>query len=62
MSFAKELHEIIGEKTEDGIKEKPIINYKKCNIFIHTLNQWMIIEKNLDIASDIEHQKIILLP
>lgn len=57
MSFAKELHEIIGEKTEDGIKEKPINNYKKCNIFIHTLNQWMIIEKNLDIASDIEHQK-----
>ena len=27
------------------------------DIFIHTLNQWMIIEKNLDIASDIEHQK-----
>lgn len=57
MSFAKELHDIIGEKTEDGIKDIPIKNYKKCNIIIHTLNQWMIIERNSDIYSTIEYQK-----
>ena len=57
MSFAKELHDVIGEKTEDGIKDIPIKNYKKCNIIIHTLNQWMIIERNSDIYSTIEYQK-----
>lgn len=57
MSFAKEVHEIIGEKTDDGIKDVPIKNYKKCNIIIQTLNQWMLIERNSDISNTIEDQK-----
>lgn len=60
MSFAKELKEVIGQKTEDGIVDTPVENYKKCNIFINTKNQWMVIEKNADISSSIESQKNII--
>lgn len=60
MSFAKELHDVIGEKTDEGIKDIPIGNYKKCNILINTLNQWMIIEKNTDISQSIEGQKNLI--
>lgn len=60
MSFAKELHDIIGQKTDIGIIDTPIDNYKKCNILINTKNQWMIIEKNTDISSKIETQKNII--
>ncbi len=60
MSFAKELHDIIGKKTDDGIVDTPMGNYKKCNILINTINQWMVIEKNTDISAPIESQKNII--
>ncbi len=56
MSFAKEKHDIIGQKTDSGIVDTPVENYKKCNILIHIHNQWMVIEKNSDIASTLENQ------
>ncbi len=52
MSFAKELHDIIGKKTDTGIIDTQIENYKKCNILINVKNQWMVIEKML-----LYHQK-----
>lgn len=60
MSFAKELHDIIGTKTDDGIIDTPMENYKKCNILINTTNQWMVIEKNTDISNTIEAQKNLI--
>lgn len=57
MSFAKELHDIIGKKTDSDIINTPIKNYKKCNILIHVKHQWMVIEKNTDISQKIESQK-----
>lgn len=60
MSFAKEVHETIGTKTDEGIRDKLIENYKKCNILIQTQNQWMLIEKNSDISSSIESQKNLI--
>lgn len=60
ISFAKELEDIIGEKTDDGIKDTLISNYKKCNIIVNTYNQWMIIEKNSDISQNIINQKNII--
>ena len=56
MSFAKEKTTVIGEKTEEGIIDKPIENYIKCNIFINITNQWMLIQKNNDFAQQIETQ------
>lgn len=60
MSFAKEKTTVIGEKTEEGIIDKPIENYIKCNIFINITNQWMLIQKNNDFAQQIETQKNII--
>ena len=60
MSFAKELQETIGQKTDDGIQDTLINNYKKCNIIIQTDNQWMLIEKNLNISNGIESQKNLI--
>lgn len=57
MVFAKELKDIVGQKTDDGIEDTPISNYKKCNILINTVNQWMIIEKCTDISQNIISQK-----
>ena len=60
MSFAKELQDIIGEKTDEGIVDTPMGNYKKCNILINTTNQWMVIEKNTEISATLESQKSII--
>lgn len=60
MSFAKELLETIGEKTDEGIHDTLINNYKKCNVLIQTQNQWMLIEKNSDISNGIEAQKNLI--
>lgn len=60
MSFAKELQETIGEKTDEGIQDTLINNYKKCNIIIQTEYQWMLIEKNLNISNGIESQKNLI--
>ncbi len=60
ISFAKEFHDVIGQKTDSGIIDTPIENYKKCNIIINTKHQWMIIEKSTSISSPIENQKNII--
>lgn len=60
MSFAKELQETIGEKTDEGIHDTLINNYKKCNILIQTQNQWMLIEKSSNISTGIESQKNLI--
>lgn len=60
MNFAKELHETIGEKTDEGIQDTLISNYKKCNIIIETKNQWMLIEKKSNISNGIESQKNLI--
>lgn len=60
MSFAKELQETIGEKTDEGIHDTLINNYKKCTILIQTQNQWMLIEKSSDISNGIESQKNLI--
>lgn len=60
ITFAKELTQTIGEKTETGIIDKEIKNYQKCNILVNIPNQWMIIEKCSEISSKIEHQTNII--
>lgn len=60
MSFAKEIHDVIGQKTDEGIIDTPMGNYKKCNIFINVTNQWMIIEKKYEISATIEMQKNLI--
>lgn len=60
MSFAKELHDIIGQKTDEGIIDTPMGNYKKCNILINIPNQWMVIEKNADVSNSLESQKHLI--
>ncbi len=60
MSFAKELHDVIGQKTDSGIINKPIENYKKCHILLNSEHQWMVIEKNPAISAKIEGQKNII--
>lgn len=55
--FAKEFEDIVGQKKEEGIENVSISNYKTCNILINTTNQWMIIEKCIDISQTIITQK-----
>lgn len=53
MSFAKGTNKTIGQKTEIGIIDSKIKDYKRCNIFINTKSQFFIIEKNLDVSANI---------
>lgn len=60
LSFGKALKDSVGEKTETGIIDTPIHNYKKCTILFNISRQWILIQKNSAIASDIEHQKNLM--
>ncbi len=52
MSFAKGTDKVIGNKTDEGIIDSAIIDYKKCNILINTQSQFFIIEKNFDVSGN----------
>lgn len=60
LSFGKALKDSVGEKTETGIIDTTISNYKKCTILFNIPRQWILIQKNSAIASDIEQQKNLI--
>ncbi len=60
MSFAKETNKIIGEKTDEGIVDSPILDYKKSNILINTRSQIFIIQRNPNVSSLITTQKNVI--
>lgn len=60
MSFAKGMTKTIGEKTESGIIDSMIKDYKKCNILINTKSQFFIIERNIDVSANIISLKNII--
>lgn len=57
MSFAKGTTTTIGEKTDDGIVDSSIQDYKKCNILINTKSNFFIIEKNFDVSTNFDTLK-----
>lgn len=60
MSFAKETKKIIGAKTDEGIVDSPILDYKKSNILINTRSQIFIIQRNPHVSSLITTLKNVI--
>ena len=60
MSFAKGTDKIIGEKTDEGIMDSYVEDYKKCNILINIQSQFFIIEKNFEVSGNFISLKNII--
>ena len=60
MSFAKGTDKIIGEKTDAGIMDSYVEDYKKCNILINIQSQFFIIEKNFEVSGNFISLKNII--
>lgn len=60
MKFARVTHKTVTQKIKDDFVSGPVTDYPNCKIFIDTKNQIMVIEKNLEVATNITKIKDLI--